>query len=110
MPHLVGGGVRAYVRLVAVQVVTGGEGLKLVERLRPDVALVDVRMEGLDGVETARRLAVERPEVVTILVTAHKRSPVSGMWACGAIALIAKSDLRASLLTDLWKAFGTSSP
>jgi DNA-binding NarL/FixJ family response regulator len=37
----------------------GDEALEVVERLQPDVVLMDVRMPGMDGVETTRRL-VER--------------------------------------------------
>jgi DNA-binding NarL/FixJ family response regulator len=37
----------------------GEEALDVVERLQPDVVLMDVRMPGMDGVETTRRL-VER--------------------------------------------------
>ena len=39
------------------QAASGEEALRLLETLRPDLALIDVRMPGMDGVETARRLA-----------------------------------------------------
>ena len=47
----------------------GIEALRRVPRLGPDVALVDVRMPGMDGVELTGRLAAEHPGVAVIILT-----------------------------------------
>ena len=44
---------------------SGEEALQLSSELEPDLVLVDVRMPGMDGIETARRLAATRPETVS---------------------------------------------
>lgn len=49
----------------------GEEAVALVERLRPNVALVDVRMPGLGGIGAARQIAAKWPEVGVILLTMH---------------------------------------
>ena len=36
---------------------SGEEALQLSSELRPDLVLLDVRMPGMDGIETAQRLA-----------------------------------------------------
>ena len=35
----------------------GPEALDLIEKLRPDIAFLDIRMPGLSGMEVARRIA-----------------------------------------------------
>jgi len=49
----------------------GTRALELIEARQPDVALVDVRMPGLTGVEIARRLCAAKSTVCVILYTAH---------------------------------------
>ncbi|MGH3147767.1 MAG: response regulator [Rubrobacter sp.] len=48
------------------------DGVETLERIgaaRPEVALVDVRMPRMDGVELTRRLAVDQPGVAVIILT-----------------------------------------
>ncbi len=47
------------------------EALKVAEREEPDVAFVDLRMPGPDGIALAEALRRRRPELQIIVVTAH---------------------------------------
>lgn len=49
---------------------SGEECLKLVAKHRPDVVLLDIRMPGMDGIETARHLASLDAPPAVIFVTA----------------------------------------
>lgn len=50
---------------------TGAEALRLMQRLTPDIVLLDIQMPGLNGLETARRLAeLEQPPAV-VFTTAY---------------------------------------
>ena len=50
----------------------GEEALAHVQRSTPDLVLLDVRMPGLDGVETLRRLRGIAPDLAVIMVTANE--------------------------------------
>ncbi|MBG3877130.1 response regulator [Desulfovibrio oxamicus] len=47
----------------------GRTGLALVRAVQPDAVLVDLRMPGIDGLDVLRELAVERPDMPTIVVS-----------------------------------------
>ena len=47
----------------------GQAGLELIRETRPDVVLMDVRMPGMDGVETTRRLHRELPDIKVVMLT-----------------------------------------
>jgi DNA-binding NarL/FixJ family response regulator len=49
----------------------GQEALLLCRRLQPDLALVDVRMPGMDGLSTCRAIKQGCPATSVILVTMH---------------------------------------
>ena len=58
--------------LVAV-VASGAEALTAVDRMPIDVALLDVEMPGVSGVETAAVIRREHPEVTVVMLTAFER-------------------------------------
>jgi two-component system, NarL family, invasion response regulator UvrY len=88
---------------------SGEQALALAKRLRPDLVLLDVRMPGMDGVETARRLAADRPEAVIVLISVQEPSMAPDASRCGAVALVAKRDFGPSLLSELWAAHSRKS-
>lgn len=52
---------------------SGDEALAAALRHQPDVALLDLQMPGLDGLEVAERLAAELPSCGSVIVTSHGR-------------------------------------
>lgn len=54
---------------VAGQAQEGEEAARLIEELRPDVALLDLRMRGLTGIEVARRCRSSSPGTAIVLFT-----------------------------------------
>jgi two-component system NarL family response regulator len=70
----------------------GETALKLAAQLTPDVAVMDVAMPGLSGVETTRRLLVSHPQIkVLALSTYLDRRTVQQMLDAGARGYIVKS-------------------
>lgn len=47
----------------------GAEALQLVELLKPQVVLMDIRMPVMDGIEATKRIAKQHPEVKIIMLT-----------------------------------------
>jgi two-component system, NarL family, nitrate/nitrite response regulator NarL len=48
---------------------SGEEALTLAQELMPDLVLMDVRMPGLGGIETTRRIKMEMPAVRVVMLT-----------------------------------------
>ena len=75
---------------------SGEEGVELARISRPDLALVDLNMPGLDGNETAARLATMIPETVVAVMTAtlDPRNKVEGLFD--------KRRLSPAALAEIW--------
>ena len=50
---------------------SGEEGLKIIPRLKPDLVIMDVRMGGMSGLETLRRLRQMDAKQMVIMMTAY---------------------------------------
>ncbi|MGH2675533.1 MAG: response regulator transcription factor [Actinomycetota bacterium] len=53
------------------QAASGEEALRGIEEVDPDVVVMDLKMSGLDGLETARRIREEHPDQQVILYSAY---------------------------------------
>lgn len=53
----------------------GREGVALVKKLKPDIAVLDITMPGLNGLDATRAIAKASPETRIILLTMHRESP-----------------------------------
>lgn len=49
----------------------GKEGVRLAEEYRPEVVLMDLVMEGMDGIETTRRVLEKVPDCKVIVLTSY---------------------------------------
>ena len=68
----------------------GLQALEIVREASPDIALLDVRMPGLDGLEVARRLRELGGVHVVLLTGSATESLVEAADAAGAHALLSK--------------------
>ena len=58
---------------VVVQAASGTEALAAARKHVPDVAVLDLQMPGLDGIEVAQALSAEVPGCRVVMVTSHGR-------------------------------------
>jgi two-component system, NarL family, invasion response regulator UvrY len=83
---------------------SGPEALKLSATLEPDLILMDVRMPGMDGIETTRRVCDARPGAVVVLISLEDPVDVAELaHGCGAVALLCKHELSPTVLRRLWE-------
>ena len=83
---------------------SGDEALKAVNRLDPQLVLLDVRMPGLDGIEVARRLRASNPEVLVVLISIEESIDLpSAAQLADTVPLVRKQDFGPRLLRRLWR-------
>jgi CheY-like chemotaxis protein len=86
---------------------SGAQALEAADRLDPDLVLLDVRMPGMDGFETATRLRSAHPQAVIVLVSADQSPhPPSGTNSSSAAALVPKQAFGSAMLRRLWRDHG----
>ncbi|MGH3242359.1 MAG: response regulator [Spirillospora sp.] len=66
---------------------TGAEAVRLVEEIRPDVVVMDIRMPDMDGIEATRRITTSR---VLMLTTFDDDEYVYGSLRAGASGFLVK--------------------
>jgi DNA-binding NarL/FixJ family response regulator len=88
------------------QAATGAEALELASALRPDLVLLDVRMDGMDGIETARRLQESDCDAVLVLISLDDVPEAASAVAGGVAAHVRKQKLSTRTLGELWAAHG----
>ena len=62
---------------------SGEEGLKIIPRLKPDLVIMDVRMGGMNGLETLRRLRQADARLPVIMMTAYgtTQTAIEATWS-----------------------------
>jgi two-component system nitrate/nitrite response regulator NarL len=68
----------------------GSEALALIREASPDIAVLDVRMPGLDGLEIARRLRELGGTTVVLLTGSSTEELAAAAEAAGVQALLSK--------------------
>jgi two-component system, response regulator PdtaR len=84
----------------------GDEAVELVKQLEPDVAILDIKMPGLDGLSAAREISGERRAAVLILTAFSQRDLIEQARDAGALAYLVKPFQRSELIPAIEVAIG----
>jgi len=84
----------------------GDEAVQLVRDLKPDLAILDVRMPGLDGLSAAREITSERLAAVLVLTAYSQRNLIEEARDAGALAYVVKPFQRSELIPAIEVALG----
>jgi AmiR/NasT family two-component response regulator len=84
----------------------GDEAVELVRGLGPDLAILDIKMPGLDGLSAARHIAGERLAAVLILTAFSQRDLVEQARDAGAMSYIVKPFQKSDLIPAIEVALG----
>lgn len=76
----------------------GAEALALVRQHEPDVAILDIKMPGVDGLVAARDIVAERLAAVVILTAFSQRELIEQARDAGALAYLVKPFQRQELV------------
>ena len=83
---------------VCAEARNGEEAVALAERERPDLAILDVKMPRLDGIEAARRMLAERPLPIVMLTAYGQDELVSRAVEAGVFGYLVKPFRESDLL------------
>ncbi|MBN2404249.1 MAG: response regulator transcription factor [Coriobacteriia bacterium] len=88
--------------VVIGEAASGEEAIEWLHDLRPDIVLLDLRMPGIGGVETCRRLLDRDPKMRVVVLTSYDDDDeVFGVLSAGAVGYLMKDASAESLLQSL---------
>jgi DNA-binding NarL/FixJ family response regulator len=82
---------------------SGPEAIELVDRVHPELVLMDINMPQMTGIEAARQILAAHPQTVVILCSTYDvRDLPAEAGASGAAGYVHKEQLGADLLRRIW--------
>ena len=84
----------------------GDEAVALVRDLKPDLAILDIKMPGMDGISAAKEIAAGRWAAVLILTAFSQRDLVEQARDAGAIGYLVKPYQKSDLVPAIEVAVG----
>jgi DNA-binding NarL/FixJ family response regulator len=87
---------------VVGEATNGREAVEMARQLRPDLAIIDVWMPGLDGIGATRQIRRELPGTEVLVLTMHEFAPIlQDILNAGARGYLLKSDAGRELVAGI---------
>jgi response regulator NasT len=84
----------------------GDDAVRLVREHKPDIAILDIKMPGMDGLAAAREITGERGAAVLILTAFSQRDLIEQARDAGALAYLVKPFQKSELIPAVEVALG----
>jgi two-component system, response regulator PdtaR len=84
----------------------GDQALELIRQLRPDIAILDIKMPGIDGLDVARSVTDERLCATLMLTAFSQRDLIESARDAGALAYLVKPFQKMDLIPAIEVAIG----
>ena len=84
----------------------GDEAVELVKQHQPDLAILDVKMPGMDGLEAASQITADKHAAVLILTAFSQRDLIEKARDAGALAYLVKPFQKSELIPAVEVALG----
>jgi two-component system, response regulator PdtaR len=84
----------------------GDQAVDLVRELKPDLAILDIKMPGMDGLEVARQISAEKICGILILTAFSQRDVIEQARDAGALAYLVKPFQKSELVPAIELAIG----
>jgi response regulator NasT len=84
----------------------GDEAVELVHQLQPDLAILDIKMPGIDGLAAAREISADHKAAVLILTAFSQRDLIERARDAGALAYLVKPFQKSELIPAVEVALG----
>jgi two-component system, NarL family, invasion response regulator UvrY len=92
---------------VVGEAASGEEAVLAVADVRPDLVLMDIKMDGIDGIEATRQILAEHPMVKIVLLSTYELADLPpAARTSGAIAYVNKDEFGTRVLRRLWEQAG----
>jgi pilus assembly protein CpaE len=81
---------------------SGEEAIERVEELHPQIVLMDINMDRINGIEATRRITEKHPEIRVVLLSTYNEADLpADAHTCGAAAYVHKEMFGPEVLEDL---------
>ena len=89
---------------------SGERAVELAAELAPDLVLMDINMDGINGIEAIHRITAARPGTLAVLLSTYRVEDLpADARSCGAAAYVHKEDFGPQVLRTLWENRGDPS-
>src|SRR5262245_59108975 len=93
------------------EVTSGEEAVDAADALQPDLVVMDVKMEGIGGIEATRQILAARPDTLVVLVSSYRPEDVpEAVSDSGALAFVPKDRFSATTLEALLRDRASAPP